>query len=219
MPDEKLSARQKNLLFILANEAREVSNTRLDERWKLSLTGKDRTRLNDLGLVTSRKAGRVFVHELTDRGWSRCREELSAELPDRAGSFGAALYSFLGTIDRFLEAKRLDLADLCVPNSRPVPESDEDGTTADRSDLETRVRAVYEDLAGAPRDWVSLAELRPRLGEVPRSEVDDVLRRMDGAPDVTIAPEANQRVLTTADHDAAVHIGGEANHLLSIGRA
>jgi hypothetical protein len=218
MPDEKLGAKQRAVLLILMTEAREVSNTRLNERWKLTLTGRDRTRLNDLKLVASRKDGRVFVHELTDPGWRRCREELTAELPVGAGSFGAALYAVLGTIDRFLEAKELDLGDLCVPNSRPVLGADDTADT-DARDLETRIRAAYEDLAAAPRDWVSLAELRPRLGDVPRSDVDDVLRRMDGAPDVTIAPEANQRVLTAADHDAAVHVGGEANHLLSIGRA
>jgi hypothetical protein len=33
---------------------------------------------------------------------------------------------------------------------------------------------------------------------------------------VHLVPEANRKALTVADHEAAVRIGGEENHLISI---
>ncbi|MFC7614475.1 hypothetical protein ACFQV2_14045 [Actinokineospora soli] len=84
------------------------------------------------------------------------------------------------------------------------------------ADLETLVRAVYLDLSVKPQDWVRLAKLRPRLDGAPREEVDDVLLKMVKEGVAHLAPDSNRKVLTDADHAAAIRVAGEDNHLLAI---
>jgi hypothetical protein len=62
---------------------------------------------------------------------------------------------------------------------------------------------------------VRLAELRPLIGAAPEA-VDAALRQLNRSHQASIIPEQNQRVLTQADEDAAVRIGGENKHLISI---
>ena len=83
-------------------------------------------------------------------------------------------------------------------------------------DIEARIRAAYSELAREPGTWVSLTKLRPLLGDVTRAEVDDVLTLMNRMPGVNIDPESNQKTLTQQDRDAAVTIGDQAKHFLSI---
>ncbi|MEU0517753.1 hypothetical protein [Streptosporangium sp. NPDC006007] len=96
-----------------------------------------------------------------------------------------------------------------VAGPAPGPETE--------TDIEVRVRVAYSELAGEPGTWVSLTRLRPLLGDVSRAEVDDMLRRMNRMPDVNIVPESNQKTLTQQDREAAVTIGDQDKHLLSIG--
>jgi len=43
-----------------------------------------------------------------------------------------------------------------------------------------------------------------------------VLRQLNRSHQASVIPEQNQRVRTQADEDAAVRIGGENKHLISI---
>ncbi len=63
---------------------------------------------------------------------------------------------------------------------------------------------------------MSLARLRPLLGGAEHGDVDTVLRQMDRSPHVSLIPEENQKTLTAKDRAAAVKIGGQDNHLLTI---
>src|SRR5690606_7836956 len=74
------------------------------------------------------------------------------------------------------------------------------------TDVEQRLRLAYCKLAARPGDRVSLTDLRPLLGTVPRDEVDAVLRSMSRARRAHLVPLANQKVLTQADREAAVRI-------------
>ncbi|MPZ82949.1 MAG: hypothetical protein GEV28_22145 [Actinophytocola sp.] len=192
-------------MLALLGEARELSNPELYRLHGLRLDGKERRYLNDLGLVESRKVGRSFVHELTDRGWRWCADELTAGRPPRAGSLGNALYAVLAGLSRHLERAERGLADLFHP--------EEAGT------LDDRIRAAYDELAKEPGDWISLTALRRDLNGASRTKVDEALRRLNQDPKVNLAPDDDQRSLTQADRDAALRIGGENNHLLSIGPA
>jgi len=82
-------------------------------------------------------------------------------------------------------------------------------------DLETRIRVAYRELVREPRGWVALVDLRPKLG-APANEVDAVLKELSRTGKAHLVPEDNRKVLTPADREAAIRIGGEDNHLLSI---
>jgi hypothetical protein len=82
--------------------------------------------------------------------------------------------------------------------------------------LEEAIRAAYRKLAAEPRDWVGLADLRPLLGAAPKTEVDAVLKHLSRTGQAHLVPESNRKALAAVDRAAAVRIGGEDNHLLSI---
>ena len=215
-----LGIRQRSVLLILMAEAVEVANPDLLARWGLTLDGAARRQLNDMGLVASRKVGRSFAHELTDKGWRWCDDELTASVPPRAGSAGGALYAVLAGVGRYLQHAGLGLGEVFGPAAAagpgPAPGDTAAGPGPAPEDVEARVRDAYRRVAGAGRDWVGLAEVRALLGDVPPEDVDAALTRLARQPDIRLAGEPNRKALTDADHAAAVQVGGEERHLLAI---
>lgn len=209
MRDNGLSLPEFAALVVLAVEAREVSNSELKERHKLTIDGERRRKLNELKLVESwqPRRGRAFSHVLTDTGWARLAENLrSGTIPPQTGSSGAIARALLGALPRFMKRTDLRLSDIFQPEEVTPP-----------GDLESRVRAAYAELAAGPGAWVSLTALRRLLGDVPKAQVDETLVLMERLPDVNLVPESNQKTLTPEDREAAVIVGEQDKHLLWIG--
>lgn len=211
MPQDKpkLSRLQRTLLYALMAEAREISNPELDERCGLRIVGEDRRVLKAEKLVTSEKSGRTYTHALTERGWTWCRAEFTATPGERPAPLDRVVHRMTVALDRYLSANQLTIDQLFT--AEPVEEAAE----APEVSIVDRVRRAYADLAVEPEAWVSLTNLRLRLDGLPRHEVDQVLKDLDGNG-VTLIPEENQKTLTAEDRAAAVRIGGEDNHLLSM---
>jgi hypothetical protein len=210
---DRLGHKQTAAMFTLMALAREVSNPELRIIVGFAIDGKERIQLNDLDLVASRKEGRCFVHELTDRGWAWCGDELAAKTPpppSPRSTLVPAVYVLLGEFDAYLRREKLRLADVFAPD---LPAVDTELTAVE---IESRIRTAYRKLARSPRDWVGLVDLRPLLGEAPTPDVDAVLKELSRTGQVHLVPESNRKALTAADHEAAIRIGGEDNHLISI---
>lgn len=144
---DRLENPHVSALFVLMGLSRAASNTELHETAGIRIDGRVRRDLNDQQLVTSTRAsGRApFVHELTDKGWRRCADLLTAELDGRAGSLGKALHVVLAGLDRYLRRTNLRLADVFQPAAE-----------TGRDELEPRIRAAYTKLARDPQDFVRL---------------------------------------------------------------
>lgn len=198
MSEVRLNTVERCVLLVLMAQARELTNAELLALAGLKLDGKDRVRLNALGLVDSVKVGRAYVHELTDRGAVWCRAELTAERPARSGSAGGALYAVLAALSRHLDDTGQSLAELFRP------------------DVAGQVEAAYAAVtrgSGAP---VRLAVLRDRLDGLSRGEFDRAVELLSRRRGVHVRSEADQKILTDADHDAAVVLGGTRRHLLTV---
>ncbi|MET7999699.1 hypothetical protein [Nonomuraea glycinis] len=225
MSEQKLSLPEFTALVVLAVEAGEISNTDLKERFGLTIEKKSRLKLNELKLVDSWKQGRTYVHVLTDRGWARLADDLSAgSVPTLPGSAGSIARALLGWLPLYLKHSDQRLADIFQPYDNPgssdgmaPPSASEE--LEELEELEARIRAAYAELAPRQGSWVGLARLRPLLGDVPRGQVDEALTRMERLLDVNIVPESNQKTLTPGDREAGVIIGGQEKHLLWIGEA
>jgi hypothetical protein len=63
---------------------------------------------------------------------------------------------------------------------------------------------------------VSLRRLRPNLSGIDRSVLDAALVSLYTQPGITLIPEENQKSLTPDDRAAAVSIGGQDKHLISM---
>jgi hypothetical protein len=92
------------------------------------------------------------------------------------------------------------------------------GMSVDTGDLPARITAAYRTLAPRPDAWVSLTELRPLIADVDHHTLSTELVRLHVARDIQLIPEENRRSITTADRAAAVIIGDEPRHLMSISR-
>jgi hypothetical protein len=207
---DDLTMRERAVLLALMTAARPISNRDLQQLAGVRLDGEPRRRLTDRQLVNSEKIGNSYAHELTKDGWEWCREELTSDRPARAGSLGGALYALLGSLAGYLERASLPL-DAVFQSSADRPDAGGAGR-----DVEAQVRAAYAKLARQPRDWVRLADLRPSVG-ASRADVDVVLKQLSRSQQATMMPAQDLRTLTPADEEAAVRIGGENKHLLSIG--
>ena len=208
--NDRLTSQDVSALFTLMAVAREIDNTELEEVTGIRITGDVRRRLNDLGLVHSSRTGnKPYVHDLTDDGWVRCRYELKAQRPARPGYYGYAFFAVLNGLDRYLDRERRELADVFQPD---VPQPD----AADGADLETQIRRAYHRLAPKPGDWVHLAKLRSLLNGASKDDVDGVLKALGRKQEVTLAPNPDRKAVQADDRAAAVLIGGDENHLISI---
>lgn len=209
MTEVQLGAQERAVLIVLMAASEEISTLDLERRYGLVLNQQIRRRLNELGFVVSRHQGRVLVHELTDRGWRYCREELFGGDSALPGTAGAALRAVLEKLGQFMVETGLTPAEIFGVGRQLI--SGEGGS------LEATIRKAYSQLVHSPGDWVRLAELRPRLGPATVAQVDATLIDLYARHEVVLIPEANQKMLTAQDRTAAVRCGGEDKHLIAIG--
>jgi len=208
------------VLFALLGEARQVSNPQLKALIGFPLDGKERRNLNERKLVESVRVGRAFAHELSDAGWHWCNEDLAAGPAAHGSSLERAHYLVFGVFARYLSAARLSLADVVTAASAKSQESGASAASWPRGrhavDVTARVAAGYRELAPANGEFVKLRELRERLADIPRPEVDSALAEMFTSQRINLIPQENQQALSTADRESALRIGGENKHLISI---
>lgn len=218
MHHDELSARERAALFALLAAARKLSNSELEAQIGMRLEGKERRKLNDLKLVESEKPGREFMHELSDAGWRWCADELAGGLTGRGTILERSLYLTLGMFERYTTAARLTLADVATLDvkARPRGRHKRRDTAEGDGDLTARVTAAYAVLTPGPGEFVKLRELRAYLTDIPRSALDGALASMFTARCVNLIPQANQSALTAEDREAALRLGGEHKHLISI---
>jgi hypothetical protein len=208
---DDLTVRQRAVLFALLGEARQVANPELEQLIGVRLDGADRRQLNARKYVESTKVGRAYTHELSDAGWRWCAQELAAPPGERASSLERAHYKVFGLFARHLDAAGLTLADIAVPAS-DAPAS----AAANAADLTAVIETGYRSLAATAGEFVSLRELRLRLTNRTRPDVDAALSTMFTAQRINLIPQSNQQALSDADREAALRIGGEYKHLISI---
>jgi hypothetical protein len=102
------------------------------------------------------------------------------------------------------------------PATAPERAAPPRASTATVEQIQSDIRAVYDQLAPDTGSWVSLSRIRAKLAEtLPREQVDEALRKLERRPDVNLVPESNQKVLSKADRDAAVNIGDQDKHLIA----
>ncbi|MGX1811444.1 hypothetical protein ACWIGI_37455 [Nocardia sp. NPDC055321] len=198
MSEERLTLNERCVLLVLLAEARELTNAELLAVAGIKLDGRNRVRLNALGLVTSTKVNRAFSHELTDAGAVWCARELSAPRPARSGAAGGTLYAILAGLRRHLDDTGQALADLFTP------------------DVAGQVATAYADISRGGGTPVRLTVLRERLGTLTRGEVDRALETLARRDGVHVRAEADQKTLTEHDRADAIVLGGTPRHLLTI---
>jgi hypothetical protein len=194
------SVPERAILFALMAQGRELSGKELKDLYKIELKAASRTKLNRDGLLVSRKQGRGFCHDLTDKGRAWVGKEFTAAPPPGSGSLVAALYAVLETLMGGLERRELTLADLMNTGST----------------LPDRIKTAYQRLARRSQDWVYLSELRPLISGASKSQVDSALKEMYRDRLISLTLEEDQKSLTAAQRSAAIRIGVDDMHLIAM---
>lgn len=210
MPDEHLTTVETAALFILMAEAGPVPNARLTKHYHCQLKKGSREKLERLKLIEVEQPSRPLVLTLGDKGWRHCRTQLdSGSVPSGLGAVGGALYAVLYLWGRVLAAQQSSLQEFVGASTR--------GPASTERDVEERLRSAYQKIAARAGDLVTLADLRDLVGDLASADVDAALRRLNRRKGVALVPEANQKTLDARIRAAAVVIGDQPKHLISIG--
>jgi hypothetical protein len=198
----ELSVREQATMFALMVVARPVTNRELRQVAGLEVEAAVRRHLNNgPKYILSVKRGTTTTHELTEAGLAWCAEALVDGRPQETKFPGGVLYAVLEGVGRYLATHDVTLEGFFTP------------------DLDTRIRAAYSELTvRRPGAWIKLTALRRWLDDLPAAVIDAELDRMIESPDVRLMAEPSGKVVTAADDEAAVVIGGERRHLIRIGQ-
>lgn len=209
----RLSLTQMAVLSALMVEARELTNAELAELTGAGLTGDDRKRLVADGLIQERRVGRSYAFQLSPEGWSTGLDVL-AEQARGKGAAATTVRMLLQGLSRAIAAQGVDARTFFA--SAEAPAASPEPAVPDVDTVEDRIRTGYAKLATEPAGWVSLADLRDLLDDIPRAELDTALKWMAVQPGVRLIPVANLKSLSTREHEAALRFGGEDNHAFAI---
>jgi hypothetical protein len=204
---------ERAAMIALAALGGSAPNAKLKNEFKLDLSGQNNKGLHSDGLITltqKKRGAPIEAISLTNKGWKWVEDEMGAEVPPRSGSAGGALYALLAGLKPAAE-RAGGLKALLSAGPPPIP------PTPPASDLKDQIRSAYRALAKRPQDWVMLRDLRPHLGNAAKSEVDSTLKRMFLDKEINLTLNDDQGSLTQADRDAAIRIGPNDMHMLSMG--
>ncbi|MEH6794629.1 MAG: hypothetical protein V7694_10860 [Rhodococcus sp. (in: high G+C Gram-positive bacteria)] len=212
MSTEDLNGTEVAVLLVLMAEASPVKNSELKTMGpELKKTPRDK--LERSGLIDVNRNVTPMTLELTDKGWRVCGDIIGGEPPARSTGAGKAMFTVLAGLRRWLDRTDSRPADVFSPRGdEPAPADETDKAV----DIEASIRAAYARLAHEPGSTVRLSRLRNELRDIPRTDLDDALARLRRAADVALIPEENQKTLTDEERAAAVVVGNQQNHLLSI---
>ncbi|GIE74103.1 hypothetical protein Aph02nite_00530 [Actinoplanes philippinensis] len=225
-----LSTSARQALLTLLVRADRVSNPELRKDYRIEITKSAREELAAAKLIVFGKGPRnAIFYELTDLGWARARAEFRSPPPDRVAGAWLLHYATLRHLAAHLDRTDHQLADVFA---EPDPGPSTGDTSTDGPDtggpdsggpdgagsVEDRIRSAYHELAAAPGDLVALAAIRQRLTGVDRTDQDRALTDLDRRREIHLDPDPARHQLTPDARDAAILIGGEAKHLITIGR-
>jgi hypothetical protein len=205
---DALSTPARQALVALMLHVTEASNPQLREAYRVTIDKPARDQLDRAKLITWKKGlrGAIF-HELTDQGWARGREELTLAPPDGTGAAWHLLYATFRRLDNLMIKNRYQLSDVFEVEEPAAPS------------LQDQIRAAYTELSGEPGGMVSLARLRDALPGIPRADLDSALLDLDRRRAFQLEPDPNRKALSDRAKAAAIPLGGEDMHLITVGRS
>ncbi len=201
-----LSTSARQALVTLMLHVTEASNPELRQLYRITIDKSARDQLAQEKLITWKKGLRnAIFHELTDEGWVRARAELTLTPPDGVGAAWHLLYGTFRHLNSLMIKNGYQIADVFVE------------TDFGARSIEARIHAAYQELAVEPGALVSLARLRDQLPEIARPRLDEVLLDLDRQRVIQLEPDPNRIALSGQAKAAAIPLGGQDMHLITIG--
>lgn len=202
MMNKPLSARARHALIALVLNPDATTNRTIHEQFGFKIEAAEREELGGHKFITwTRGTHNAFVHQLTDDGLRQCRKELSAGAPDGAKPVDRILFATWQLLARTLPESLDELRSFLRPPPPSLPE---------------QILAAYRELATRPGGTVGLADLRKRLDDSDRDDVDRALIEMDRQRQIQLEPDPDRAALTPEARAAAVDLSGQQMHLILV---
>ncbi|GIH02726.1 hypothetical protein Rhe02_07930 [Rhizocola hellebori] len=216
MPEASLGAPARQaLLALLLFGAEAATNTALHERFALKIAKDAREQLVSTKLITAHQGkGGAFFHTLTDKGRDRATEELATQAPAGTSVGVRLLYAMANVLSNVMAQHGIKTDQ--VFGDEPAPEPGPAKTEYPQS-VEHQIQSTYARLAKRRGELVSLVKLRGNLPMVPRDVLNKTLKAMDRQRTIQLDPDPNTKALPQEAHDAAIRVGGEDKHFISMG--
>jgi len=214
-----VSLSEMQTLFLWALLARGGSAEKVADV-KVKIAKRERDALIAGGLIEVERRGRAVGLAVSEKGWAWANDNLAHALPARSTAGAAVLHGWLAHLQAFMQAKGLRLADILggqasASSGSPGKAAQSDGHAA----LRERIRAAYLDVTGGTFNRRALlSNVRRRLGDVDRADLDEALKRMQRDEEASLMRLDNPIDIAEADREAAVQIGEEPRHILWISR-
>jgi hypothetical protein len=213
MPKSELTASGLAIFVVLLTKSEPLTTDELGRT--LGLTNFKSTPLKplvDRGFVEVGKVkvrrNYVNTYQVSADGWERCAEVLGAEVSG-TGSAAKALIALVKSLKNGLAASAIKPREFFHPTKR--------GAESPSADTEAMIRKAYADLAKVDGDWVSLADIRDRLGSLDHNTVGLALVALARADQsVKLIRWDDQKVLTDRERAASVRYGAADAHALRI---
>jgi hypothetical protein len=186
-------------------------------RLKPEIAKAERAVLTQTGLIEAEKRARgAWWLTVTDRGWDWAEQHLADPLPDKTFGGAFVLQAWLARLQAFLQARDVRLAEVLATQPEPARASPDVAEPRDHAELRERIRAAYLGVAGGFNRRALLKDLRARLSDIDRSELDTALKRMQREEEASLMQLDNRTDITDADRGAALQIGNEPRHIIWI---
>jgi hypothetical protein len=201
-----LSTPARQALVALMLHVTEASNPDLRKLYHFTIEKPAREQLTREKLITWKTGPRgAIFHELTDQGWVRGRDELTLAPPEGVGAAWYLLYSVFRHLNGLMIKNGDQLSDVFT--------SEDLGPLS----IEDQTLRVYGELASEPGTLVSLARLRDELPDIPRKTLNEALLELDRQRAIQLDPDPNRKALSDHAKAAAIPLGGEDMHFITIG--
>ncbi|MDD8026758.1 MAG: hypothetical protein PHI34_09600 [Acidobacteriota bacterium] len=186
---------------------------------KPKLSPKERAQMEEAGLIRLEKRGRSNHIVLTDKAWGWAAGHLDAAFSSNSPAAAPALGGLLKKLKAYLVVGDLALADFLHPRpAKPKLEAKPQAVpslTAASADLEAAVVRAYLQASGSAWNvWVKLTEIRRRLPDVPRPDLDAALIRLEKAKRAILYPIDDPQSVRPEDTAAALVVAGFKRHIV-----
>lgn len=201
---------------------------------KPKISPQERAWLESAGLIRMDKRGRFKHIVLTDKAWGWAAEHLDSAFSHKSLAAAPALGGLLKRLKAFLEARELALADFlqplpAKPEAKPEPKLGPKPVINEpapapppaappavpAAGLEAAVvRAYLQASGGVWGVWIKLTEIRKRLPDVPRPDLDRELLRLEKAKRAILYPIEDSEALRPEDEAAALTVAGFKRHIV-----
>lgn len=180
-------------------------------RLKPPLATAERAEMESLGLIRLEKRGRAKHIVLTEKAWIWSSENLNAEISQSKFAV-IALKGVLKSLSDHIARNRISLAEFAAPL-----ESEAEKTGPEPVHMEKKITAAYLGASGGKTGVrVRLADMMPFLKDIPKTIVDDELKRMqiEGLKGLVLWPLDDPQDISPEDERAALYIAGSPRHIV-----